>query len=149
LNAYGSDDVESADIRQAVQNALDAGPEVLAAAEPYVVHYCEEMLVRYPKKFRPDVHLAKPNDVWSYVHFGSFLHVSRRADGDTEDGVYVSIECSCDWEPEHGMQIVLRDGREVSKVGAYDGHLTNADAFGNPELVGVIYVPMSSPFPRP
>jgi hypothetical protein len=78
------------DVRRAVQNALEAGREVLAAAEPYVVQYCEEMLVRYPAEFRPKVHLGKPNDVWSYVHFGSALHVSRRADGDVEDGVYLS-----------------------------------------------------------
>jgi hypothetical protein len=139
---YGSDEAELLDIRRAVQNALDVGPEVLATAEPYVVQYCEEMLVRYPDEFRPKVHLAKPSDVWSYVRFGSELHVSRRTDGDAEDGVYVSIECNCDWEREHGMQLVLRDGRAVSKVSPYDGHLTNADAFADPKLVGVIYVPM-------
>ena len=146
---YGSDEAEHLEVRRAVQNALDAGPEILAAAEPYVVRYCEEMLVRYPDQFRPKVHLPRPSDVWSYVHFGSELHVSRRADGDAEDGVYLSIECNCDWEPEHGMQLVLRDGRTVSKVSAYDGHLTNADAFADPKLVGVIYVPMPPPRPRP
>jgi hypothetical protein len=37
--------------------------------------------------------------------------------------VYVSVECECDWEPEHGLQIVFRDGATVTKVGPYDGHV--------------------------
>jgi len=28
-------------------------------------------------------------------------------------------------EDEHGLQVVLRDGARVTKVGPYDGHLTN------------------------
>jgi hypothetical protein len=63
--------------------------------------------------------------------------VSRRAYGDK--GVYVSIECNCDWEPEHGLQIVLKNGSEVTKVGPYDGHLTNSDAYADSTLEGVVY----------
>jgi hypothetical protein len=62
---------------------------------------------------------------------------------------YLSIECNCDWEVEPGMQLVLRDGWTVSKVSPYDGHLTNADAFANPKLRGVVYVRMPSPRPLP
>jgi hypothetical protein len=32
---YGSEEVELLEVRRAAQHALDAGPEVLAAAEPY------------------------------------------------------------------------------------------------------------------
>lgn len=44
------------------------------------------------------------------------------------------------WEEEHGLQLIVRDGRTVVKVGGYDGHLTNTDAFGVPDLVDVVYV---------
>jgi hypothetical protein len=145
LEDYDSDDENRKEMRRGVQNLLEAGPDVLAAAQPYVVQYCEEMLARYPDGSRPSVHLQGPGDVWSYVQFGGELHVSRRSDGDSEDGVYVSIECHCEWEVEHGMQLVLRDGSAVTKVGPYDGHLTNADAYANPELVGVVYVPLPPP----
>jgi len=137
-----TDDPRPDEIRRAVQNALDATPALLDAAEPYVVRYCEEMLERYDDGERPDVTLAKPSDVWSHVQFGSVFYVSRRADGDAEDGIYLSLECNCDWEIEHGLQLVLRDGRTVSKVGPFDGHLTNADAFADRALVGVVYRPM-------
>jgi hypothetical protein len=137
-----ADDPRPDEIRRAVQNALDATPALLGAAEPYVVRYCEEMLERYDEGQRPDVTLAKPSDVWSHVQFGSVFFVSRRADGDAEDGVYLSLECNCDWEIEHGLQLVLRDGRNVSKVGPFDGHLTNEDAFADRSLIGLVYRPM-------
>jgi hypothetical protein len=38
-----------------------------------------------------------------------------------------------------GLQLVIRDGLAVTKVGAFDGHRTNADAFADPSLVGVVY----------
>jgi hypothetical protein len=58
--------------------------------------------------------------------------------------MYVSIECECDWEPEHGLQIVLRDGRTVSKVGPYDGHLTNQSAYGRDDLAELVYCRIGS-----
>jgi len=58
----------------------------------------------------------------------------------SRDGrVYVSVEYECDWEPEHGLQIVFRDGRTVTKVGPYNGHLTNNSAYGRPDLDDVVY----------
>ena len=50
------------------------------------------------------------------------------------------IECGCDWEPEHGLELVLEDGARVTKVGPYDGHLTNAAAYADPTLESVVYV---------
>lgn len=137
-----ADDPRPEEIRSAIKNALDAGPAVLTEAQPYVVQYCEDMLALYPDDERPAVTLKKPGDVWSHVHFGDEFYVSRRADGDAEDGVYLSLECNCDWEVEHGLQLVLRDGRTVSKVGPFDGHITNAHAYGDRRLVGVVYKPI-------
>ncbi len=53
--------------------------------------------------------------------------VTRRPYGDK--GIYISVECGCDWEEEHGLQLVLKNGLKVNKLGGYDGHLTNSDAF--------------------
>lgn len=88
----------------------------------------------------PDLSIANAPDVWQHVDFGESIHVHReRGDKYVEAGVYLSVECSCEWEQEHGLQLVSREGIEVVKVGAYDGHLTHAHAFGDPRLVGVVY----------
>jgi hypothetical protein len=128
------------ELRAAVERALRAGPELLASAEPHVLQYCRETLQLLDESDRPDLRLEEPGAVWSHVQFGDTFYVSRREKGDAEDGVYLSLECSCDWEVEHGLQLVLREGRVVSKVGPFDGHLTSSDAFDDSRLAGVVYV---------
>ena len=40
-----------------------------------------------------------------------------------------------------GAETVLRiQGRAISKLGAYDRHLTNVDAYADPGLAGWVYV---------
>ena len=100
------------------------------SSEPGEVHPSDEEYVS----------IKTPSEVWSHVEFGEEVVVSRRSYGDKK--IYVSIECSCDWEPEHGLQIVLKDGKAISKVGPYDGHLTNSDAYADERLENVIYRPI-------
>jgi hypothetical protein len=84
------------------------------------------------------VEIPHPDDVWNHVGAGAEVMVAR---SDLDDpAVYVSIECDCTWEPEHGLQIVFRGGRTVCKVGPYDGHMTNAHAYDRDDLDNVIYV---------
>lgn len=47
--------------------------------------------------------------------------------------VYVQIAAECDWEPEHGLQIIYRRGVEFCRVSDQDGHLTYSDAYDLPE----------------
>jgi hypothetical protein len=68
--------------------------------------------------------------VWEHVHPSEVL-VSRRHR--RERAIYVQIAAECDWEPEHGLQVVYRRGSELSRVSAQDGHLTHADAYDVPE----------------
>ena len=81
--------------------------------------------------------IPRAADVWAHVTLGREPIVSRRAYGDK--GVYVSLECGCDWEREHGLQIVFKEGLRVNKVGPFDGHLTNSDAYADRSLEHVIY----------
>jgi hypothetical protein len=68
------------------------------------------------------VRIAGPEEVFDHVRFGE---ITVERDGPEGDGpVFVSVECECAWEPEHGLQIVFREGRSVTKVGPYDGDLT-------------------------
>lgn len=51
-------------------------------------------------------------------------HVTVSVDGGV---AYADLECECDWEIEHGLNLVFRDGDRISKVGQYDGHLHHID----------------------
>lgn len=134
LRGY-NEDVRKDDFHVAIANFLSGSPAILREAD--------EPLFRYYKDFekwwlqageRP---IKSADDLWKHVRLGTSPHVMRRPDGD--NGVYVAIECGCDWEQEHGLQIVLKNGAKVNKLGGYDGHLTNSDAFDDDSLEDVIY----------
>ncbi len=130
------DDPSREDFDAAIANFLHAGDDVLKAAQQHVFAYYSD--VASEKQSEPDfVAIADSASVWQYVRFSAEPCFVRRAHGDR--GVYVSVSCSCAWEPEHGLQIVFKEGRTVCKVGPFDGHLTNADAYDNDALEDVIY----------
>ena len=139
------DDEDRVEIHRAIKNVLSIDDSVLAGATEHVYAYYEDMKALFAEHgWAATPKIAKASDVWSHVTFGNTLSVERQKKRGDEDGVYVSIECECDWEREHGLQIVLRDGLKITKVGPFDGHLTNAAAFGDPAMKGVVYRAMRS-----
>lgn len=126
------DDPDKEAIHAAIERFLSAGPQVLREAEPHLFRYYRDC-----SEYVPDLRIASPGEVWAHIHLGPEPVVSRRPYGDQR--VYVSVEGACDWEEEHGLQIVFEEGARVSKVGPYDGHLTNADAYADARLEGVVY----------
>lgn len=101
-----------------------------AAAVPVFEYYLD---VRNGAGADELVSITDPDAVWDHVRPGNDVVVQR-------DGrVYISVECECAWELEHGLQIVFREGRSVTKVGPFDGHLTNASAFARDDLEDVVY----------
>lgn len=81
--------------------------------------------------------IKSADELWQHVQLGSKAMVRRRRHRDK--CVYIPVECGCDWEVEHGLQIVLKNGLKVNKLGGYDGHLSNSDAFADNSLENVIY----------
>jgi hypothetical protein len=126
------DDENQEEFQRAIANFLSIEPSVLDEAAPYIFQYYQDC-----SSNAGELTIRTPDDVWRHISFGDPT-VSRDLFGDR--GIYVSIECECDWEEEHGLQIVFRNGAEVSKVGPYDGHLTNSAAFADPSLQDVVYV---------
>ncbi|MBL7255249.1 DUF6985 domain-containing protein [Paractinoplanes lichenicola] len=119
------------DFHAAIRTFLALDRSALVAATPHIYAYYRDIteLVDFV-----DVDIAGPDQVLDHIQPGYEITVSREA-----DHVYVSLECNCDWEPEHGLQLVFRDGAEITKVSPYDGHVTNAAAYGDPALEGIIY----------
>ncbi len=136
VEAYG-DDPNPTDFHTAIANFLSIPPSVLREAEPHVFRYYEKCNDYWEPEDAAFVAIRSPSDVWQHIQFGDEPVISRRAYGDK--GVYVSLECSCDWEREHGLQIVFKNGLRVNKVGEFDGHLTNSDAYADESLEEVIY----------
>ncbi|HLL03963.1 MAG TPA: hypothetical protein VK539_25480 [Myxococcaceae bacterium] len=133
VDGYEDDD-RPEDFHTAIAHFLAATPAALHAAEHEIYRYYLDMAGFYndlPLK------IGSPGDVWKHIQLDLQPAVSRRSSGDK--AIYVSLSCQCDWEIEHGLVLVLRNGTTVCRVGMYSDHLTTSDAYGRPELENVIY----------
>ena len=75
-------------------------------------------------------HIDTAEAVWPHV-YPTEVFVARRHR--RERAVYVQLLAECDWEQEHGLQIVYRRGAELVRVSEQDGRLTLADGADLPE----------------
>jgi len=71
--------------------------------------------------------MKHPDEVWKFAHF-SQITLTRRPY--KEKDMYLVITGNCDWEQEHGIQLVFRQGKKLTRVSSQDGHITEADARG-------------------
>jgi hypothetical protein len=134
LEGYDEDERKE-EFHVAIANFLSGTPAVLREADEPLGRYYDDFKEWWEDDGKPPIKSA--DDLWQHIRLGSEPMVTRRPYGD--QGIYISVECDCDWEEEHGLQLVLKNGLKVNKLGGYDGHLTNSDAFGDESLENVIY----------
>jgi hypothetical protein len=130
------EDPNKEDFHRAIKNLLSPDRDLLSDAEPFIYEYYKDMMSNWAPG-DPEFIEIKRENLWQHVQLGETPVITRRPYGDK--GVYVSFECNCDWEPEHGLQLVFKDGCTVNKVGPFDGHLTNSDSFADNRLEDVVY----------
>jgi hypothetical protein len=138
LDADCAGDAHTEDVDRAIRSFTALLPAALADVEEHVFRYYTDCKRDLEEVGHDCVEIGSAREVWKHVEFGFEATVQRR---DDDGKVYVSLECNCDWEPEHGLQLVFEEGRRVNKVGPFDGHVTNADAYADPSLQDVIYQP--------
>jgi hypothetical protein len=125
VEGYDEDEAKE-DFHAAVEAFLALDADGLRSASGPVFEYYED--VRDEVGDEPEfVSIGSPDEVWEHIQLGSSVAVGRR-----DGAVYVAVESECAWQPEDGVLIVLRGGREVTKVGPFDGQFTN-------ERDGVVY----------
>lgn len=74
--------------------------------------------------------IKNKNEIWNFIQ-PSEIYVTRRPSKDQD--IYVFIACECDWEQEHGLQLVFRRGKKLTRISHQDGHLTESDAYDKPD----------------
>jgi len=136
LEDYDADEAKEA-FHEAIENFLAIDESVLKNAQDDLYQYYRDTCAQLAPDDDCYVEIASPDDIWKHIEFGHTLMVSRRPYGDRL--VYISLECACDWAYEHGLQIVFKQGLYINKVGPFDGHLTQSDAYANDKLEHVVY----------
>lgn len=136
LEGYTEDEKQD-EFHTAIENILGAEEQVLRAAQEDIFQYYKDVNSNFDPSDEWYLEIPSSDDVWKHIKFGDWLAVKRRPFGDQL--IYIEFECDCDWEAEHGLQIVLKQGLFINKIGPYDGHLTNSDAYAKKELENVVY----------
>jgi hypothetical protein len=72
--------------------------------------------------------LGSPDQAWSFVDLGE-LHVPVTTASASR---LVRLTGSCDWEPEHGLEIGVRGGRELLYVGPNEGKGLREPRYASP-----------------
>ncbi len=68
--------------------------------------------------------IDSPADVWRHVSPNEAM-VTRG--GDPSWPVHVLLSCNCAWEREHGLQLVWRHGRELTRVSGIESSVHGGD----------------------
>ncbi|WP_353778645.1 hypothetical protein [Winogradskyella sp. 3972H.M.0a.05] len=89
---------------------------------------CMEFLnaIGYDEADQPLWDIKEKNKIWNFI-YAQDIYVTRRHRRDED--IYVNVTCECEWEQEHGLQLVFRQGKELTRISDQDGHLTEADAY--------------------
>jgi hypothetical protein len=128
LSAPGLQDAIVPDDADAIDKALDAflalGPEDRARAAVPVLAYAKDTLdaigAEWPEALAMAA-ISDPSEIWKHV---SIEEIEIRKDTRRgEPPFYIVLHCGCDWEEEHGLQLVYRSGSELTRVGPDDGNV--------------------------
>lgn len=116
------------DTDKALGNFLSLTPTYLHSFSELLFKQCKEFLesIGYDSDHEALWNLTDPGSIWNFVHPTEIM-VSRRHRRDKD--IYIVVLCECDWEEEHGLQLVFRQGQILSRVSDQDGHLTRSDAY--------------------
>jgi len=127
--------------------ALDA----FLALEPHDLKKAEPHIYAYYNDIREDIgaeeideevpFISESSLIWPHVSAEAFKLIRPRPE---DDNWYVVVRGTCDWEPEHGLELVWKNGAELVTVGPHGGgHATNVTAFDDPTLAKVVYHSLS------
>ena len=102
------------------------------AVSDLAYQHCMDFLqaVGYDEADQPLWEIKEKSEIWNFI-YPQDIYLSRRHRRDKD--VYLNLTCECEWEQEHGLQFVFRQGSVLTRVSDQDGHLTEADAYGNPD----------------
>jgi len=93
---------------------------------------CMEFLnaVGYDEADKPLWDIKDKSEIWNFI-YPQGIYVTRRHRRDED--IYISLTCECEWEEEHGLQLVFRQGKKLTRISDQDGHITEADSYDKPD----------------
>jgi hypothetical protein len=74
-----------------------------------------------------DLTINSPNEIWQHCEPINIHFVTCNKN---PNSTFIDVELNCDWEPEHGMQWLLKNDNQIMYVGPYYGHARTDEKLG-------------------
>ncbi|MFO0880217.1 MAG: hypothetical protein U0840_22945 [Gemmataceae bacterium] len=122
VRAEAERDVYPPDVHEAVRTFLNLTDAERLDASDRVYRYYREIASHVPEV---DLGVTEPTRIWDHIRFTN-VFVDRYDEADK--AVYIRLVGECDWEQEHGFQMLFRNGSTISLVGEHeDGSFVEDD----------------------
>lgn len=94
---------------QALANFLKLNAEYEEAISELAYKHCMDFLdyVGFDEADESLKQIKDANEIWNYI-YPTNIYVKRRPRRDKD--IYIAIGCNCEWEQEHGFQLIFRKG---------------------------------------
>lgn len=118
-----------AEADKALANFFALDKSYRESISPLVYKNCREFLeaIGFDEDYQDMWDIKDEKEIWQFVQP---TEISVTPHPDNEYDMYVQVLCECDWEQEHGLQLVFRQGKKLIRVSGQDGHLTDSDESG-------------------
>ena len=120
-------DRRPAEFHAAVAAFLALADAARVATERHVFALYRSFADDFKEEYDWPFRIAEPSGVWPHVD-ATEVRVKREDDGNNAP-VYVQVAAECDWEVEHGLQLVYSGGNVLTRVSTQDGWMSGADAY--------------------
>jgi len=107
--------LESAD--RSLENFLKLNSFDRANDSELVLKYYSETL---EYGYAQELSIETPKDVWNFV-----VPVEIIIHWDEIGDIYLCVSCECDWEEEHSLQLVFKNGQTLTRASGHDGHFND------------------------
>jgi hypothetical protein len=107
--------LDSAD--RVLRNFLTLTPKERINDSELVFKYYDQTL---KFEYINDLHVKTASEIWHHVRANEIIiHY------DENRAFYLCVSCDCDWEEEHGLQLVFKDGLTLTRASGHDGHFVD------------------------
>jgi hypothetical protein len=79
-------------------------------------YYSETLNFGYTKP----LNLNSKDEIWKFIKPSEIM-----IDWDENENFYLCVSCGCEWEEEHGLQLVFKNGEKLTRASGHDGQYTD------------------------
>lgn len=106
------------DANQTIQNFLEKDLEDKLSVSNSVYKNYRKIQDYYDSRFYDiaPLKLNNESEIWNYV-YPDEIYIGRSSE---DKNMYLQVHCGCEWEVEHGLQLVFKNGLELTRVSGID-----------------------------